>query len=155
MPNVYVVTDGDYSDYRIKAVFKFAADAAKYVEAGEGPDHIYGCLDDPEVEAWELLEGDTERVIIHEACQYFLADGTVDSELFIGENLILVVGGDDEGIPSGVEWAVSKILSIDKPYYQLRGRSRDKDRLLKAFGEKRAFISENPAWIDSFPKDDD
>lgn len=155
MTNVYIVTSGDYSDYRINAVFNNPEDAQKYVDAGSLPyaSHRFGSLDDPQVEIFELQEGDTGRVIVYEVNQWFDAKGQAKSDMFICEDLNLIVGGDDEGIPRGVEWqafAEPYKSSTYPPRYNLRARSTDRDLLLKAFGEKKAFISENPAWLDQF-----
>ena len=48
MEKVYIVTDGDYSDYRIVAVFSTEEKAKEYIQTtGEGDDYVEVEVDVP------------------------------------------------------------------------------------------------------------
>lgn len=50
MSKVYIVTEGDYSDYRIEACFSTKKKAQEYIENAKQVNHNYY----PEIEEWDL-----------------------------------------------------------------------------------------------------
>lgn len=106
MAKIYLVTDGEYSDYSIYGAFSSREKAQQYIDARNAPDTCWR-LSGANIEEWEIDEGLSER--LHTRWRIGLALGN-------GEVVEPARSNESWGLPAN---GVEGISSV--PCHQNRG----------------------------------
>lgn len=128
---VYVVVKGEYSDYRIEAIFRKKKDADGYIK-----DSTDGLYDIPSVEIWDLFKN-YKKVSMplgyQTFCIYMDRDGTVSDcadRVANTEKLVVKI--------------ISEVSSFKDTQIVVVCRAKNKEHAIKITNEHRVqFIAEN------------
>ena len=129
---VFVVTSGEYSDYRIDAVFADRATAQAFCDRENVSRVGYG--DHKEVEEWPLLAAVPEAYIGYHASATLEPDGTL-SDIRTFHQRIIAGSGDSEGREGNTGRRI---------YVNYR---RSEDEALKALRDHAAWVRARAAGV--------